>query len=608
MELNNAVLSLCNISMKRNNAVELDKVNLSFFPGVIHCVLGKYGSGKSSLVEIIRGKKTPHSGLIIYKDIYYSHLTIKESLKLGISVIQHDDTFIDNLKIKEYLFDRHYSHNASIISARHMANHFNNIRSEYDLPDFGDSPMGKVPISYKFFLSVIKHINQNPGIIFLDEILDKLSADLLSKTIKILVKKSREGMSIVLISNNIDEVYNLAERVYVLKNGKVIYDDEIRKIEKINLIKLAYIEISKSDKDQLADQNFYQLLKYNEAILLELPINLLIVDKEMIVRIANKSARKFFGLSDNKYMNIPLISIFNHNIHVFEAISDAFFHREATVLHNFIIQKKEKTYHINIKTYPIFDGQDFIGFIIAIEDVTDQENSREKLFMSENLASVGLLSAGVAHEINNPLEIISNCASYLSYHINDGYLQQKVKTIKLEVESISKIISNLIGITHQKKYISEIFCLNELIHNLINLLNQNALKKNISILFNDTGQNYFIKADITEIKQILLNIIKNSIEAIDSEGKINIWLHCMQQNNIEIIIEDNGNGIDENLLKNVFLPFYSSKNNGSTNQGLGLYISYNIVKKYNGNITVKNMQNGCRFTIILPLLNSLPYM
>jgi len=92
MELNNAVLSLCNISMKRNNAVELDKVNLSFFPGVIHCVLGKYGSGKSSLVEIIRGKKTPHSGLIIYKDIYYSHLMTKKEIKTN-KQTSHDEYF-----------------------------------------------------------------------------------------------------------------------------------------------------------------------------------------------------------------------------------------------------------------------------------------------------------------------------------------------------------------------------------------------------------------------------------------------------------------------------------------------------------------------------------
>lgn len=600
-----AVLSLKGITLDRNNNRDLDEVNLEFFPGTIHCVLGKYGSGKSSLVQIIRGSKKPTGGRIVTSHTEYSQFRIKEALNLGIAVIQHDDRFIDNMKVKEFLFEKFYHNNSSIISSKKMNQNLNTLKDKYKIDDYGDLPLGRIPVSDKFYLSIVKNINQTPRIFILDEILDKLNTSHLAKTIQLLKEHALTGMSVVLITNNIDEVYNIAERVSILKNGRVIYNDDIKKIEKINLIKLAYIEISKSDQDKLADRNFYQLLKYNEAILLELPINLLIVDNEMIVKIANKSAKNFFSFEENDYFNQPLVKIFRGNIHAFDLIQDAFTNREATLIHNLVLTFGEENYHTDIKTNPIFDGPVFIGFIIAIEDVTEQEDSRKKLFMTENLASVGLLSAGVAHEINNPLEIISNCVSFLSYHIDKEELQEKIETINSEVNSISKIISNLVGITHQKTYTSEVFNLNEMILNLIDLLNQNALNQRIKINFANTGEMFFIKADITEIKQVLLNIIKNSIEAINGEGSIDIHMSRFDDNFVEIVIEDSGTGIDEDLIKNIFLPFYSNKHTGKQNQGLGLYISYSIVKKYNGNIIVKNMNNGCRFSITLPVLKTL---
>jgi len=591
------------VTLEKNSTCELDGVSLAFYPGTIHCILGKYGSGKSALVRIIRGTRRPTGGQLIVGLSSYDYFKVKDSLSLGIAVIQHDDRFIENMKVKEYLYDKFYYRNTSIISGKRMSSHFSKLRKHYDLPDYGEQLLSRIPISDKFYLSLIKSIDQNPRLLVLDEILDKMNTVHLARTIRILRECSSRGLSVVLITNNIDEVYTIAERASILKNGRIIYDDDINKIEKINLIKLAFIEISKSDQDKIADQTFYQLLKYNEAILLELPINLLIVDKEMTVKIANKSARSFFVLGESEYLNKPLIHIFEKNIHAFDAIANAFVKRDATIIHNLIITLNGFQYHTSIKTYPIFEGADFIGFIVAIEDVTEQENTRDKLFMSENLASVGLLSAGVAHEINNPLEIISNCASFLGYHLKDSDLQKKIESIKNEVYSISKIISNLVGITHQKKaFTSKLFSLNEMVSNLIDLLSQNALNQMINIRLIEQPEELFIQADITEIKQVLLNIIKNSIEAISGKGSIDIYLYRLDNRTVEIIIEDSGNGIDESLIKNIFLPFYSNKNTGAQNQGLGLYISYSIVKKYNGNITVKNMLHGCRFSITLPVL------
>ena len=596
------VLKLSDISLIRKNHTELENLSLEFRPGMIHAILGKYGSGKSSLVSLLRGSTKPTSGSLIIEGRVYSSLRIRDAMKMKIAVLQHFDQFVDNLRVKEFLYDGHYGSNAAIVSGRKMNEYYRHLQETYGIPDYGDLPLSRIPVSDKFFLNIIKHIDTKPRVIVLDEILDKLNSSQLSKTIRLIKEQAVQGAAVILITTNIDEVYDVAEDVSILKNGKLIYNDDIRKVEKINLIKLAYVEISKSDRDAVSDQTFYQLLKYNEAILYELPINLLIIDREMTVKIANKSARSFFGIDSHAMLDTPLEQLFVDNVPIYQAVADAFGRQEATILHNMQLELDDKQYRANIKTNPIFDGPDFIGFILAIEDVTEQEVTREKLFMTENLASVGLLSAGVAHEINNPLEIIMNSVDYLSYHIEEDALNRKIGSIKNEVQSISKIISNLVGITHKKAFKTEKFSLNDLIRNLIDLLNQSAVERGIDIDFDEQSEDYFIEADITEIKQVVLNLVKNSFEAIGSKGRIRIRLERLDEETVAIEFEDDGPGIDENQIKNIFIPFYSSKITEDHNQGLGLYISYRIVRKYNGNISFTNLSQGCRFTVTLPLL------
>lgn len=600
MESNRALLTLNDIYLRNENFETLSKVNLSLYPNEIHCILGKYGSGKSELAKVMRGRLRPKSGYIEVDGKRFQHLKIKDSMKLGIAVFQHEDLFQEKIRVKEYLYDKYYSHNLTVLSPKKIDRYFNETAEKYDLPFSGNVELGELAISEKYYLGIIKLLEKEPKVIILDEILDKLEKRHLAKIIKLIEKRKQQGSNILIISNNIDDVYNIAERVSIIKNGRIIYTDFVKKIEKINLIKLAYAEISQTGPAE--EEDFYHILKYNEAILLELPINLIIIDKNMQVKIANKNACDFYRISDTHIASIMLADLFKENMHVYKLLKKAFQQREAKVIYNSVLTLNNSQIITNIKTYPVFDGPDFIGFIIALEDVTVQENIRKQLFMSENLSSVGLLSAGVAHEINNPLEIISNGTSFLKYKIDDPVLNEKIKTIEDEIESISSIISNLVGISHNKKEKLEHFNLFNLINSLQKLLSKSLSEKNIEIHLQQSRNEINVFADITEIKQIFLNLIRNSIEAISRNGNIYIELSKKGTENVIIVISDDGEGIDEKMLANLFLPFYSTKYDLGRNQGLGLYIIYGIIKKYNGEIEVKNLEQGCRFTITLPIL------
>ena len=116
-----------------------------------------------------------------------------------------------------------------------------------------------------------------------------------------------------------------------------------------------------------------------------------------------------------------------------------------------------------------------------------------------------------------------------------------------------------------------------------------------------------VQASRTEIKQAILNVIKNSFEAMQGGGKLCVRSKLVDRDNgkeIQLIFVDNGPGIKDENLQSIFLPFSSTKNDSKENMGLGLFISYGIVKKYGGNISVENnpsQKRGCTFTISLPV-------
>jgi signal transduction histidine kinase len=179
-----------------------------------------------------------------------------------------------------------------------------------------------------------------------------------------------------------------------------------------------------------------------------------------------------------------------------------------------------------------------------------------------------------------------------------------VNSLEEEINSISQIVSNLITFSDSNKHQIEPVDLNEMIDSIINLVKYNAKYKNIQISFKKKNNPIFLKANKTEIKQVILNLMKNSFEAMPSGGKLNIETgetNGRDSSLVEITFQDTGGGIKRHNLNDVFLPFYSTKKDTYGNLGLGLSVSYGIVKKYDGTIAVRNLNGcGCKFTLRFP--------
>ncbi len=354
-----------------------------------------------------------------------------------------------------------------------------------------------------------------------------------------------------------------------------------------------------SEKQIRSNQDFSQILKYNEAILTDLPINMIAVDTNNRIKLMNNHAKMFFGFDNYQYHDLVFHEIIpEENQNFLSLINKALKLKKQSAFYQVSINLANSDTINNLAVYPIFEGKLLIGNIIIIEDITKQETLRQKVILSENLASVGLLAAGVAHEINNPLDIMGYYLQHIRFVSENKEVLDAVENIDEEINSVAQIVGNLITFSDKKNVTAERFDVNDLLCSLIGLLKHKAKRNNTVINLNTPSETVFIDANRNEIKQVLLNLVKNSFEAMPEGGTLSINVYTVRSlpdQQVEITFDDSGEGIEESKIKDIFFPFYSTKNFKKTNYGLGLSISYGI-------ISVKNLEGkGCQFKITLPL-------
>jgi len=228
---------------------------------------------------------------------------------------------------------------------------------------------------------------------------------------------------------------------------------------------------------------------------------------------------------------------------------------------------------------------------------------------ASKLASVGRLASGVAHEINNPLAIINEKAGLMKDILEASEDQSKSREkflglINSIFDSVSRcrtITHRLLGFSRRMDTSHELFNMNDAIREVLGFLEKEIMFRNIRlelVLAEDLPR---VMTDKGQIQQVLLNIFNNALDALldGKEGAITITTRAEDQK-IRVSVSDNGHGIPKDKLKKIFEPFYSTKEKGK-GTGLGLFISYGIIKKLGGNILVESeATKGTKFTIEIP--------
>lgn len=266
---------------------------------------------------------------------------------------------------------------------------------------------------------------------------------------------------------------------------------------------------------------------------------------------------------------------------------------------------------------PIIDaGDTIVGYFGVHRDVTDQKNLEKQLIHAQKMESIGMLAAGLAHEVGNPLTSISSLVQVIQRTTDDKFTQEKLELIKSQITRISKIIRDLVDFSRRSAFEVQLTDVNKNLHDAVEIVRVGKKAKQISFQENLNRGMPMLRLVPDQIEQVFINILINAVDAINERtaatgvpraqpANMITVTSDLDDESIVVTIQDTGRGISEEHLPQIFEPFFTTKKVGE-GTGLGLWVSYGLIKSFQGTIKAESVEGkGTTFTITLPLHSDL---
>lgn len=265
--------------------------------------------------------------------------------------------------------------------------------------------------------------------------------------------------------------------------------------------------------------------------------------------------------------------------------------------------------HFETTASPIRDGSGKPCHILLLKkDVTTEREYRRKCYEAEKMATIGILASGVAHEINNPLTGIYGFSQALKRRLQNNrakippdFAEDVDLTLNIildECKRCQEIIQSLLTYSRESPLTITSIGLNDLVRESLKLIEHRIGKKRIMLDFDPDS--VVIKGNPQQLKQLILNLVLNAIDATTEEGCIKISARRVDRGSVELEVEDDGCGIPHDHLSRIFDPFFTTKPVGQ-GTGMGLAVCYNIAQTHGAHIAVWSEEGkGSRFTVIFP--------
>jgi PAS domain S-box-containing protein len=348
---------------------------------------------------------------------------------------------------------------------------------------------------------------------------------------------------------------------------------------------------------------YQELHQFNSRILKSANLGIYTVDAELRITSWNRTMEEMSGFGESEVMGRELFKLFP------ALEEEGFADRMRRVLQRGAPEKLRLA-HRNPqgelrfqkrRLAPLQDEGVTTGVVVIVEDITEFKRLLEQTIQSEKLAEVGRLSAGIAHEINNPLAVISYAAQLLLREETFSEFQREIlERVESETNRLKTLTESLLSFSSAREMVKRETDLNEVLYDVLRLLRYELQRNNIR-LEEDCGVLPYLQADPNKLKQVFINLVMNAVQAMPDGGTLLVRTRQLSDNEVEAVIADSGPGIPKEMQEQIFAPFFTTKKEGE-GTGLGLYICRNIVAEHEGRLLLhSDGRTGTTFRILMPI-------
>ncbi|MCC8181053.1 MAG: ATP-binding cassette domain-containing protein, partial [Planctomycetes bacterium] len=449
----------------------LREVDFHVMPGEVHALVGKQNEGKSTLRAVLTGAVKPAAGWILAGGKPYRSLTPAMARELGIEWVGKDARVFPDLTVAENIFmgnDCQWWRRIAL-----WGSGFKKVLAwlaEFDIDLPYANSIRDLRKEDWLFVELLSRLRRRPRLLILDETLEQLTDRRIRDFKRIATTLMNQGMAILWITHKIEEAIETSQRITVLRHGRVLFASHAADIDKVSLVRVCFSELGKEDSEDVTREQFYELIRFIEAMLRDLPAMVLIADLDKRIRLVNRSARNAFGADGDPGGKTLDDFLARLNPRIAGEMDAAIEQRADREWHGVTIRFGSGQMLVDVRIHGIQERGVRVGHMLVIEDVSVREEMRRQLALSDNLASVGLLAAGVAHEVNDPLAIISNYLGYIRHEVDNAEVGRAVRLAQDEIGRIQQIVDNLVAFSGNDAPSSEAVDIMALAEEVCNLL------------------------------------------------------------------------------------------------------------------------------------------
>ncbi len=383
-------------------------------------------------------------------------------------------------------------------------------------------------------------------------------------------------------------------------DGDFLSSDDVELVETI----AGYVAIA-LDNSQLytsLEQKAIEIARlkdFSENIVESLNVGVLAVDLEGLVESWNTRMESLFGVVREQAVGRPLNSLLPEELA--REITARGDEELITGIYKQRLQHLGKTLTLNVSITPLVSKSgERIGRLLLFDDVTQRERMEEQMTQTEKLTSLGLLAAGVAHEVNTPLAVISNYIQMLAKQMPDGDPKQAIiEKIVKQTFRASEIVNNLLNFSRTGATEVADIDVNRVVEETLSLVAHPLKTSQIQVVrqFGETLP--AVRGSANKLQQVFLNLFLNARDAMPGGGMLEVRT-AAHNGSVEVEIADTGAGIPREHIHRIFDPFFTTKASGR-GTGLGLSVSYGIIKEHSGKIDVRSTPGkGTSFHVEFP--------